>query len=234
MLSFDLFSLDPLLSYYNVRLRYFNTVNILQRSKLWSWFVQSDWQHSHHRDTLLWFALSIHIIYKHGGTVLSWDSLSLDTLPSPENPVIAACEEGVLATNVISFPAKHQVIENMLDLAEKTPTLETFNTFSLQTEILRVCKTEDIEDLKFKQCLDFKPLLPTESFCPVEKSRYWQIFDDKRSAIVMRQVKQSKTLNLWLEQSQDIKSWVSPSSNNAFTSLAQTWCFESLRIHKEF
>lgn len=233
-LSTRVFSLDvfndpvtePLLYYDNVRLRYFSITKMMEGSKLWSWFIHSDWHHSANRDPLLWLALSFLLLYKHGGTVMAWDSLTINTLPSPQTPIIASCDQGVLALNVLNYPAKHPVIENILDYAEKTPTLQSLNEQSLQKEILRICKAGNLEDLAYKQCLNFKPLQPPETFCPIESSRYWQIFDEKRSKIVRKQVESGnvKTVNLWLDQSRNIPVWASESFNSAMKYLAQSYC----------
>ena len=57
-----------------------------------------------------------------------------------------------LAVNVLSFPGKHEVLDNIFTRAEKSPTLRSFNELSIQDEILRMCKTESMKDLKFKKC----------------------------------------------------------------------------------
>ena len=45
----------------NVRLRYFSLARLLEASKLWAWFIHSDWHRTPApaRDRLLWMAVSI-------------------------------------------------------------------------------------------------------------------------------------------------------------------------------
>ena len=45
----------------NVRLRYFSLSRLLEASKLWAWFIHSDWHRTPApaRDRLLWMAVSI-------------------------------------------------------------------------------------------------------------------------------------------------------------------------------
>ena len=72
-----------LVSYRNVKLRSFKIKKMFQFSKLWQWFLQSDWQNKSNRNELLWFALSYLILFKYGGTVLSWDSMTVNFIPEP-------------------------------------------------------------------------------------------------------------------------------------------------------
>ena len=72
-----------LVSYRNVKLRSFKIKKMFQFSKLWQWFLQSDWQNKSNRNELLWFALSYLILFKYGGTVLSWYSMTVNFIPEP-------------------------------------------------------------------------------------------------------------------------------------------------------
>ena len=147
------------------------------------------------------------MFFRHGGTVLAWGSLTVDSLP--QVPDLGLCEDDQLAVNVLSFPAKHAVLDNIFDRAEKYPTLASFNELSIQNEILRMCKTESLKDLKFKKCIDFNSISPEEKYCPIEKSKAWTMFDEKRAKIAEKQMVRGKTkvVNLWLEESSKFPEW---------------------------
>ena len=219
----------PLLNYQNVRLRYFTITKLLSKTKLWDWFLHSNWQHSPDRDVLLWLALSFVTIYKHGGTVLAWDSFSLAPILHPteeQSSSLILCNGDELALNILNFPVKHPMIENILDQAQKSPTLESLNRNSLLQETLKFCKVKTVTDLEYKQCKTFSPILPESFACPIERSRYWTIFDDKRSKIAAKQIqkKETKIVNLWLDESEDISMWASDNFKTLIYYLSQKHC----------
>ena len=146
----NIFSIDviennitrTLLYYENVRLRYLNLTQHFRTSKLWSWYVHSDWHRAPEpvRSQVLWLAAASVLLYRHGGTALAWDSLTVDSLAWPQGPDFGLCDDDQLAVHVISLPTKYLVLDNIFARAEKTPTLQSFNHFSIQDEILRLCK----------------------------------------------------------------------------------------------
>ena len=219
----------PLLKYQNIRLRYFTISKMLSKTKLWNWFLHSDWQHSPDRNDLLWLALSFIQIYKHGGTVLAWDSFSIGPVLPPseeQSQSLALCNGDELALNILNFPIKHLLIENILDRAEKTPILTNFDKNSLIQETLIFCKVKTVTDLEYKQCKTFSPILPESFACPIERSRYWTIFDDKRAKIAAKQVqkKETKIVNLWLNDSENLSIWASESFKSLIYYLSQKHC----------
>ena len=224
---------NPLINYQNVRLRYFTISKLLSKTKLWDWFLNSNWQLSPDRNDLLWLALSFVTIYKHGGTVLAWDSFSLASVlpPSEEQSLsLALCNGAELALNILNYPMKHPMIENILDQAQKSPTLESFTKNSLLQETLKFCKVKTVTDLEYKQCKTFSPILPESFACPIERSRYWTIFDDKRAKIAAKkaQKKETKIVNLWLNDSEDISIWASENFKTLNYYLSQKHCPRTL------
>ena len=159
---------------------------------------------------------------------MAWDSLTVDSLAWPQVPDLGLCEDDQLAVNVLSFPAKHVILDNIFTRAEKSPSLLSFNELSIQDEILRLCKAESMKDLKFKKCVDFNAISPEERFCPIEKSKSWTMFDEKRAKIVEKQIVKGKTkvVNLWLEESSEYPFW----SSNSFKS----FIFKSISTHCPF
>ena len=57
---------STVLYYENVRLRHVPLTDLFRRSKLWAWFVHSGWERSDRRDGLLWHAIALLLIYRHG------------------------------------------------------------------------------------------------------------------------------------------------------------------------
>ena len=57
---------STVLYYENVRLRHVRLTDLFRRSKLWAWFVHSGWERSDRRDGLLWHAIALLLIYRHG------------------------------------------------------------------------------------------------------------------------------------------------------------------------
>ena len=144
---------------------------------------------------------------------MAWDSLTVDSLAWPRVPDLGLCEDDQLAVNVLSFPAKHVILDNIFTRAEKSPTLKSFNEFSIQEEILQLCKADNMKDLKFKKCMDLNAISPEERYCPIEKSKSWTMFDEKRAKIAEKKIVKGKTkvVNLWLEESSKYPVW---GSNN--------------------
>ena len=153
--------------------------------------------------------LELSVFCRHGGTALAWDSLSVDSLTWPQVPDLGLCEDDQLAVNVLSFPGKHEVLDNIFTRSEKSPTMRSFNELSIQDEILRMCKADNMKDLKFKKCSDFNAIYPEERFCPIEKSKSWTMFDEKRAKIAEKQIIKGRTkvVNLWLEESLKYPVW---------------------------
>ena len=118
------------------------------------------------------------------------------------------------------------MIENILDQAQKSTTLVSLNRNSLLQETLKFCKVKTVTDLEYKQCKTFSPILPESFACPIERSRYWTIFDDKRSKIAAKQVqkKETKIVNLWLDESEDISMWASDNFKTLIYYLSQKHC----------
>ena len=122
--------------------------------------------------------------------------------------------------------ARHRVLDNVLATAEKSPNLRAFNSKSVQEEILRLCKASSLKELRFKKCLDFHAISPEEHYCPIERSRYWIIFDGKRSRIAAKQLhkENTKVLNLWLDESSDIPVWASEDFRSILYDLSEKHC----------
>ena len=139
------------------------------------------------------------VLYLAGGSVLAWDSLSMSSIPVP---ALGLCHSGQLAPNVLSLTARHKLLGNILERAKLSPTLDSLNEGSLERELRSVCKVEHLKELKYKQCEDLPAMASEQVFCPVERSKSWMIFDDKRSKIVAKQIKGKKvrTVNLWLRK----------------------------------
>ena len=131
--------------------------------------------------------------------MLAWDSLSISSIPVP---ALGLCHSGQLAPNVLSLTARHKLLGNILERAKLSPTLDSLNEGSLERELRSVCKVEHLKELKYKQCEDLPAMASEQVFCPVERSKSWTIFDDKRSKIVAKQIKGKKvrTVNLWLRK----------------------------------
>ena len=102
----------------------------------------------------------------------------------------------------LSLPANHQVVANILERTRDSPTLDSLNEGSLEMELRTVCRVEHLKELKYKQCGDLPAMGSEEVFCPVERTKYWTIFDEKRNKIVAKQIqsKKVKLVNLWLRK----------------------------------
>ena len=55
-----------------------------------------------------------------GGTILSWDSLSVSPVPVP---ALGLCNSGELAANLLSLPARHQILDNILQQGDLSSRL---------------------------------------------------------------------------------------------------------------
>ena len=66
----------------------------------------------------------------------------------------------------------------------------------------KLCGVEHLKQLRFKECQDLPAMASEELYCPVEKSKYWTIFDDKRFKLVAKKIeaKKVKLVNLWLRK----------------------------------
>ena len=64
----------------------------------------------------------------------------------------------------------------------------------------KLCVVEHLKQLRFKECQDLPAMASEEVYCPVERSKYWTIFDDKRFKLVAKKIeaKKVKLVNLWL------------------------------------
>ena len=125
---------STVLYYENVRLRHVPLTDLFRRSTLWAWFVHSGWERSDRRDGLLWHAIALLLIYRHGtentlyiytsyyliihvlymlyitgGTVLAWDSLSVSPVSVPS---LGLCNTDHLAPNVVREAIKVENIKN--------------------------------------------------------------------------------------------------------------------------
>ena len=55
-----------------------------------------------------------------GGTILSRDSLSVSPVPVP---ALGLCNSGELAANLLSLPARHQILDNILQQGDLSSRL---------------------------------------------------------------------------------------------------------------
>ena len=53
----------------------------------------------------------------------------------------------------------------------------------------KLCGVEHLKQLRFKECQDLPAMASEELYCPVEKSKYWTFFDDKRFKLVAKKQK---------------------------------------------
>ena len=212
-----------LLFYRNIKLRHLPVSKTFKYTKLWRWFVFSDWQKSEDHDSLLWLSLSLLLLYKHGGLVLGWDSFTLHPLPFP---VLGQCFPDELALHVLGLPAKHIFVENILDKADISAKLEDISKDTARRELDRLCKVNNLNALKYKKCKSFPLVLGESSLCPIEKKKHWIMFDEKRKKIAQNQIADpgTKVVNLWLDDSGGLKEWASPTFKTFLYDLAEQHC----------
>ena len=70
-----------------------------------------------------------------GGTILGWDSLSVSPVPVP---ALGLCNSGELATHLLSLPARHQLIGNILQQASQSPTLQSLSQGAVERQLREV------------------------------------------------------------------------------------------------
>ena len=70
-------------------------------------------------------------------------------------------------------------------------------------------------------------LLPSSSFCPVEKEHNWIMFDGKRRKIAKSRIdeKSAKVLNLWTDVSDELAVWASPGEKSLLYDVADENCY---------
>ena len=141
-------------------------------------------------------------------------------------PALGQCSSDQLALHSFGLPAKHVLVENIIERAEISAKLEDISKDAIRKELDRLCKVNYLADLKYKQCNSFPLILEEEALCPVEREKYWILFDTRRKKIAQRQIsnKETKVINLWLEESGGLKDWASQEFRTILYDLAQEYC----------
>jgi len=214
-----------LVSLTNVRLRHLPVTQTFRFTKLWDWYLKSDWQKDPSlADDHLGPAIGLLLLYKHGGLLLSWSTLTLASLPFPG---LAECGADSLAP-FISLPARHELSERLLESAQLSLNPAGPSLSSLEATLRKVCKVEHLIRLRYSPCLSLPQILPSPKFCPVEEKRSWVLFDPKRKQIAKREYQVGETslmVNLWLEESGELAQWASDQDcKSHFLQLAENHC----------
>jgi len=207
----------------NVRLRHLPVTQTFRFTKLWDWYLKSDWQKDPSlADDYLGPAIGLLLLYKHGGLLLSWSTLTLASLPFPG---LAECGPDSLAP-FVSLPARHELSERLLDSAQLSLNPAGLSLSSLEATLRKVCKVEHLIRLGYSPCLSLPQILPSPKLCPVEQKRSWVLFDPKRKQIARREVGETSLMvNLWLEESGELAQWASDQDcKSHFLHLAENHC----------
>ena len=83
-----------------------------------------------------------------------------------------------------------------------------------------------LKDLRYKKCHAVPKVLDEVAFCPVEREKYWTLFDPKRKKIAKNRISKSKTklVNLHLDESEGLKDWASKDFQTIVFDLATKHC----------
>ena len=87
-------------------------------------------------------------------------------------------------------------------------------------------KAENLKEIIFKKCFDLNGISPEEKYCPIERSKYWTMFDEKRAKIAEKHIVKGKTkvVNLWLEESSKIQVWGSDDFRSFIYKISSEYC----------
>ena len=88
----------------------------------------------------------------------------------------------------------------------------------MKPSLRKLCGVEHLKQLRFKECKDLPAIASEEVYCPVEREKYWTIFDDKRSKLVARKIeaKEVKLVNLWLRKDISILKFLNNKNLKSF------------------
>lgn len=224
-------TMSVLLSYKNVVFRYIKVSKYLKQNMyLKQWFVESGFHESDQMPEHLSNALTFAMLYKFGGTVLSFDTLLLRSL-SWMGDILPRCHDDLIEPYPLTLRSKHPLaldaMEQMVHFHDsKNP--KAAGSHLLTQRLKKKCSVEFITELLFKECgakSDAK-VLTSDVFCPVEEDKHWRIFDPTRTKLVLQNLEELKShgLKLWRKYTEGYPSWGSADKPTAFSKLAKDAC----------
>jgi len=212
-----------LLQYPNIRIRRLDTLSIFKKSPLWNWFVYSDWQTSIKRAEILRIGLSLDFLHKYGGTAFSFGVLCLKSVDN----IIGECLPNQISLDVLSFRTQNRFVQTLLDKLEKDFRSVEMTSKGLTAALLSLCQVGSLKELQYSDCTQLQSrVVKPAVLCPVEQNRYWILFDENRRKIAENLIgeKDTRAVNLWVEDSRVLKEWGSHAFKSVIFKLAEEHC----------